>query len=223
VASPARQLLEPPAESWLARSLRALRLAPRRWRLPAGLWPWRRAACDGDTVLFDLETLRSAADVGGWQNAPRMGLALAVVCHLEQERFEVFREGEAEALSRALRAARLVVGFNLRRFDYRVLGGYTGADYNRLVPTLDLLEEIHRALGFRLRLDHLARETLGSGKSADGLVCLEWVRAGRLDLVEDYCRRDVEVLRDLYLFGRREGYVMYRDRAERRLRLPVRW
>jgi DEAD/DEAH box helicase domain-containing protein len=152
-----------------------------------------------------------------------MGLAMAVVCHLEQQRFEVFREGQAEALGRALRAARLVVGFNLRRFDYRVLAGYTGADYNRLVPTLDLLEEIHRALGFRLRLDHLARETLGSGKSADGLVCLQWVREGRLDLVEEYCRRDVEVLRDLYLFGRREGYVMYRDRAERRLRLPVRW
>ena len=88
-----------------------------------------------------------------------------------------------DALVPVSAAILVVVGFNLRRFDYRVLAGYTGADYNRLVPTLDLLEEIHRALGFRLRLDHLARETLGSGKSADGLACLEWVREGRLDLV----------------------------------------
>ena len=29
--------------------------------------------------------------------------------------------------------------------------------------------------------------------------------------------------RDLYLFGRREGYVMWHDRDARRLRLPVRW
>ncbi|HET9766438.1 MAG TPA: hypothetical protein VFS60_06305, partial [Thermoanaerobaculia bacterium] len=90
-------------------------------------------------------------------------------------------------------------------------------------PTLDLLEDVHRALGFRLRLDHLARETLGNGKSADGLQSLAWVREGRLDLVEAYCRHDVEVLRDLYLFGRREGYVVWRDRDERRMRLPVRW
>ena len=89
--------------------------------------------------------------------------------------------------------------------------------------TLDLLEEVHRELGRRLGLDHLARTTLGSGKSADGLTCLQWVRQGRLDLVESYCRHDVEVLRDLYLFGRREGYVLYRDRQERALRLPVRW
>ncbi|HEV8631324.1 MAG TPA: DEAD/DEAH box helicase [Thermoanaerobaculia bacterium] len=203
----------------------------------AALWRswWRRApalapvpllpppAPGGGTVLFDLETLRSAAEVGGWGNAHRMGIALAVLCHLEEERFEVFREGEARALAAALRGARLVIGFNVRRFDYRVLGGYTGADYNRLVPTLDLLEEIHRALGFRLRLDALARATLGVGKSADGLQSLAWVREGRLDLVEAYCRRDVEVLRDLYLFGRREGYVLWHDREDRRLRLPVRW
>jgi DEAD/DEAH box helicase domain-containing protein len=201
-----------------------------RWR---SWWSRRRAfvpplpppRAEGNTLLFDLETLRSAAEVGGWGNAHRMGLALAVVCHLEEERFEVFREAEARALAVVLESARLVVGFNVRRFDYRVLAGYTGADYNRLVPTLDLLEEVHRALGFRLRLDHLARATLGdgNGKSADGLQSLEWVRQGRLDLVEAYCRHDVEVLRDLYLFGRREGYVIWRDREERRLRLPVRW
>jgi DEAD/DEAH box helicase domain-containing protein len=50
------------------------------------------------------------------------------------------------------------------------------------------------------------------------------VAQGRLDLVEDYCRHDVEVLRDLYLFGRREGYVFFPDRRRgTRLRLPVDW
>lgn len=216
----------------LSRLTAAARFLWRSWwhrrrapRLPAML-----PSDGGDTLLFDLETMRSAADVGGWGNAHRMGLAIAVVCRLEEERFEVYRERDARALAATLRAARLVIGFNVRRFDYRVLAGYTGADYNRLVPTLDLLEDVHRALGFRLRLDHLARETLGfgkltdgNGKSADGLQSLAWVREGRLDLVEEYCRHDVEVLRDLYLFGRREGYVVWRDRDERRMRLPVRW
>ncbi|HEX2253833.1 MAG TPA: DEAD/DEAH box helicase [Thermoanaerobaculia bacterium] len=178
----------------------------------------------GDTVLFDLETLRSAAEVGGWGNAHRMGVAVAVVCRLEEGCFEVYTERRVGELAAALSAARLVVGFNVKRFDYRVLAGYTGVDYARKLPTLDLLEELHGALGFRLGLGHLALETLGIGKSADGLQSLAWVREGRLDLVEDYCRRDVEVLRDLYLHGRREGCVFYRDRKrDARLRVRVAW
>ncbi|HXO20577.1 MAG TPA: ribonuclease H-like domain-containing protein, partial [Thermoanaerobaculia bacterium] len=176
------------------------------------------------TILFDLETLRSAAEVGGWGNCHRMGIAMGVVCHLEEDRFEVFPEARVEALADTLRAADLVVGFNVKRFDYRVLGGYTGEDYERTLPTLDLLEEVRKRLGFRLPMDHLARETLGEPKSADGLQSLEWVREGRLDLVEQYCRKDVEILRDLFLHGRREGCVYYRDRGGgARLRLLVDW
>jgi DEAD/DEAH box helicase domain-containing protein len=105
-----------------------------------------------------------------------------------------------------------------------VLAGYTGVDYRRRLPTLDLLDDLHGRLGFRLGLAHLAEETLGVGKSADGLQSLAWVREGRFDLVEDYCRRDVEVMRDLYLHGRREGWVCYRDRRrDQRLRVRVGW
>jgi len=175
-------------------------------------------------VLFDLETIRSAAEVGGWGNSHLMGISMGVVYHLEQDRFEVFPEERIEDLDRALRAAGLVVGFNSRRFDYRVLSGYTGEDYARTLPTLDLLDEVRARLGFRIGLDHLARETLGTAKTGDGLKCLEWVREGRLDLVESYCRKDVEILRDLFLHGRREGCVYYRDKTgDRRLRLPVAW
>jgi DEAD/DEAH box helicase domain-containing protein len=176
-----------------------------------------------NTVLFDLETQLSAADVGGWQNAHRMLVAIGVVCHLEEGRLEVFGEGEVEDLIQRLETADLVVGFNVKRFDYKVLSGYTGVDYRRTLPTMDLLEVVHRQLGFRLGLNHLAQATLEVEKSADGLQSLEWVKQGRLDLVEEYCRRDVEILRDLYLFGRRMGYVLYRDKQDRKIKLPIEW
>ncbi|HKH49456.1 MAG TPA: DEAD/DEAH box helicase [Thermoanaerobaculia bacterium] len=176
------------------------------------------------TVLFDLETLRSAADVGGWRKAHRMGVAMGVVCYLEEGRFAVYPESEVRALSDELRAATLVIGFNIRRFDYQVLSGYTGVDYARVLPTLDLLEDVYARAGRRIGMGHLARETLGTDKSADGLKSLEWVRQGRLDLVEAYCRKDVEILRDLYLYGRREGCLFYRDRRrDVRLKICVDW
>jgi DEAD/DEAH box helicase domain-containing protein len=176
------------------------------------------------TVLFDVETLRSAADVGGFGNCHRMGVAIAVACFLEEGRFAAYGESQVHDLAAALRQATLVVGFNVKRFDYAVLAGYTGEDYGRTLPTFDLLEDIHCRLGFRIGLGRLATETLGVGKSADGLQSLEWVRQGRLDLVEAYCRRDVEVLRDLYLHCRRERCLFFRDRRrDLRLRLAVDW
>jgi DEAD/DEAH box helicase domain-containing protein len=207
---PAEEPVGPPSEA------RASRSRPSAEAL-------RRGTGGGGTVLFDLETQRSAVDVGGWQNAHRMLVAVGVLCHLEEARWESFGEAEVNTLVARLEAADLVVGFNIRRFDYRVLSGYTGVDYRRTLPTLDLLEEIRQRLGFRLSLNHLAKETLGAEKSADGLQSLEWVKQGRLDLVEEYCRHDVEILRDLYLFGRRMGYVVYRDREERQVKLPIDW
>jgi len=176
------------------------------------------------TVLFDVETLRSAAEVGGFGNCHRMGVAIAVACFLEEGSFAAYGERQVHELAASLRGATLVVGFNVKRFDFGVLAGYTGEDYCRTLPTLDLLEDVHLRLGFRVAMGRLALDTLGLGKSADGLQSLEWVKQGRLDLVEAYCRRDVEILRDLYLHGRREGCLFYHDqRRDVRLRLAVDW
>jgi DEAD/DEAH box helicase domain-containing protein len=175
------------------------------------------------TMLFDLETQRSAGEVGGWRNAHKMLVAVGAVCHLEAGRIEIFREEEVLQMITLLETADAVIGFNILRFDYPVLAGYTGIDYSLKWPTLDLLAELQRRLGFRPRLDDLAGETLGIEKSADGLCSLEWVKQGRLDLVEEYCRRDVEIARDLYLFGRRMGHVIVRDREGERIEVPVDW
>jgi ATP-dependent helicase YprA (DUF1998 family) len=176
------------------------------------------------TVLFDVETLRSAAEVGGFGNCHRMGVAIAVACFLEEGSFASYGERQIHELAAALRGATLVVGFNVKRFDFGVLAGYTGEDYCRTLPTLDLLEDVHLRLGFRVSMGRLALDTLGLGKSADGLQSLAWVKQGRLDLVEEYCRRDVEILRDLYLHGRRERCLYYHDqRRDLRLRLAVDW
>jgi len=182
-----------------------------------------RSGAPRKTVLFDVETMRSAEEVGGWNRAHRMGISVAVALHLEEGRFATYFEADVPALIAELKSADLVVGYNSRRFDYAVLSGYTGEDYARSLATLDLLESLREKLRFRVGLDHVARETLGRGKSGDGLQSLEWVKQGRLDLVEAYCRDDVEILRDVYLFGRREGYVVVTSKSAGRIRVPVEW
>jgi DEAD/DEAH box helicase domain-containing protein len=171
-------------------------------------------------VVFDLETQRSADEVGGWENRHRMGLAVGVVYDLDQAEFRVYTEQQVDALINDLVRARLIVGFNLRRFDFDVLRAYADVDWHTL-PALDILECIHRRLGFRLKLDHLAQETLGERKSADGLQSLAWFKAGEIGRVIEYCKQDVLLTKRLYDFGRQHGYLLYRDIQGRAVRLPV--
>lgn len=171
-------------------------------------------------IVFDLETQRSAEDVGGWEHRDRMGLAVGVVYDLDRAEFRVYTERQVDALISDLVRARLIVGFNVRRFDFDVLRAYADLDWNAL-PALDILECIHRRLGFRLKLDHLAQETLGERKSADGLQSLAWFKAGEIERVIEYCKQDVLLTKRLYDFGRQHGYLLYRDIQGRAVRLPV--
>ncbi len=173
-------------------------------------------------LVLDLETQRSAEEVGGWDNCDRMGLAVAVTADLETGETRVYTEAQVDELLADLSTAACVIGFNLRRFDFRVLQGYRNLDYAAL-PALDLLEEVQASLGFRLSLNHLAQETLGLPKLADGLQSLAWWKAGEVDKVIEYCRADVDLTRRLFEFGRTHGYLVYRDYQARAVRLPVRF
>jgi DEAD/DEAH box helicase domain-containing protein len=177
-------------------------------------------AAASHAIVFDLETQRSAEEVGGWEHRHRMGLAVGVVYDLDCAEFRVYTERQVDGLIRELVHARLIIGFNLKRFDYDVLRSYADVDWNAL-PTLDILERIHRRLGFRLKLDHLAQETLGERKSADGLQSLVWFKAGEIERVIEYCKQDVLLTKRLYDFGRQHGYLLYRDLQGRAVRLPV--
>ena len=171
-------------------------------------------------MTFDLETQRSAAEVGGWHNAHLMRVSLAVIHDSLEQRFTTFFEADVKQLLERLACADLVIGFNVRRFDYQVLRGYTDEDLSAL-PTFDLLDEIHARLGFRVSLAHLGEETLGESKSADGLQALEWWKEGRIDEIEEYCRRDVALLRDLFEHAREHGHLLFCSRRGGRVRIPM--
>ena len=173
-------------------------------------------------VVFDLETQRSAADVGGWNKAYLMGMSLGVVWDSHEERFTTYFEKDIDALLAHLQRADLVVGFNIIGFDYSVLRGYTRFDFKQL-NTLDILRDIHARLRYRVSLDALGRATLNSPKSADGLQALQWFKEGRMDLIESYCQKDVEVTRNLFYYGLDNGYLIFDRKGQGRMRIPLDW
>lgn len=180
------------------------------------------AESEGRWLYFDLETLRGASDVGGWGNISKMGMALGVVLDGATGHFQSYFQDDVEALVERLLAADRVVGFNLDRFDMTVLEGHVGSRV-REIKTLDMLSLIREKIGIRLKLAHLGEQTLGWGKSADGLQSLEWVKQGRLDLVNAYCRDDVLLTAALWAYGRQNRYVLFQSRDGIKARIPVSW
>ena len=171
---------------------------------------------------FDLETQKSADDVGGWGNIHKMRLAVGVVWDSIDQDYFVYEEKDAKTLVEKLRTADLVVGFNVIGFDYTVLQPYSDFDLQE-INTFDMLIDVKKLLNFRLSLNHLAQHTLNAKKSADGLISLQWYKEGRIDKIIHYCKQDVEITRDLYLFGEEHGYVNYQSRSGNPLQLEVNW
>jgi len=174
-------------------------------------------------AVFDLETQRSAAEVGGWHNSHLMRVAVGVLYDVNEGRFHTFFEGDVRTFLTRLKGYDLVVGFNIKKFDYNVLQAYALPGELKGIPTLDMCEYVNEKLGYRLSLNHLAQKTLNVQKTADGLQSLAWFKAGEIDKVADYCKKDVEITRDLFVHGLEQGYLMFEDREGRLLRLATPW
>lgn len=174
-------------------------------------------------VYFDLETQRTANDVGGWDRKDLMGLSVGVTYSTATGEYSIFDEEQADELVRELERADLVIGFNVINFDYEVLRKYTAFDLAYRVPTLDLLVDIEKIIGHRLKLDALASGTFGVGKTGDGLDAIKWYREGKMAEIAEYCCFDVKVTRLVHEHGIRHGELFYADRFGRPSRVEVNW
>jgi DEAD/DEAH box helicase domain-containing protein len=173
-------------------------------------------------VYFDLETQKSAEEVGGWNHIRDMRMSVAVTFSLARGTYQIYSEKQVDHLVTELQRADLVVGFNQLRFDYEVLHGYTILDL-RQIPTLDLMVELQKKLTHRISLDSLATATLGVEKTSDGLQAIRWFRAGRLVDVAEYCCYDVKITRLLHEYGHKNKQLFYTNRYGNKLSIAVDW
>ena len=173
-------------------------------------------------VYFDLETQKSAEEVGGWDNIIHMGMSIGVTYNTAQGAFKIYGEKQVSELITDLQRADLVVGFNNLRFDYEVLHGYTSFDLRQL-PTLDMLVELQNELRHRLSLDSIATATLGVEKTAEGLQAIEWYKEGKLLEIAEYCCYDVKITRMVHDYGVQHQQLHYNNRFGKKMTVPVKW
>ena len=104
----------------------------------------------------------------------------------------------------------MLIGFNSDSFDIPLLNRYYPGDLAH-IRSLDIMSEVQKVLGRRIRLQALAEATLGRGKSGDGLLAGDWWKEGRKDEVAKYCIEDVRLTRELYDYALAYGVLKYKD------------
>ncbi|HAB16590.1 MAG TPA: helicase [Verrucomicrobiota bacterium] len=173
-------------------------------------------------VYFDLETQKSAEEVGGWDRICDMRMSLGVTFSTARGGYRIYAESAVNDLLRELQRADLVVGFNQLRFDYEVLHGYTAFDLTQL-PSLDLMVDLKERLGHRLGLEAIAEATFGLTKTGEGMQALEWFKQGKMAEIAEYCCFDVKLTKLVHEFGLKNRQLFYKNRFGAMLSVGVDW
>jgi DEAD/DEAH box helicase domain-containing protein len=174
-------------------------------------------------VYFDLETQKSADEVGGWDKIRDMRMSVGVTYSTARGGYRIYSESEVNALIDELRRADLVVGFNSLRFDYEVLIGHNAFFDVEQVPTRDMLVDLQKTLQHRLSLDSIASATLGVEKTSEGLQAIRWFKEGKLLEIAEYCCYDVKITRLVHEYGVSHKQLHYHNRFGKKLSVPVAW
>ena len=161
-------------------------------------------------IVLDLETQKLFEEVGGRGKNHLLKISVVGIYDYSTDRYQIFREHEIPKLSSILQTADQIIGYNIKDFDFEVLRPYLNFNVDDL-PYCDLLVEINKVLGHRIKLDDVAHATLGSGKTGAGKEAVIYFRQGRWDLLEKYCLDDVKITKQIYDYVIKNKKLLYRD------------
>lgn len=170
-------------------------------------------------IVLDIETQNTFQDVGAY-NPALLSISLIGCYFFETDTYEAFLEGDLPKLWPRLEKADRVIGYNLFGFDYPCMQRYYAGDLKK-IPTVDVMVEIEKRIGHRVKLDDVAHATLGIGKSGHGLQAVEFWKKGEIDKLRDYCLQDVRVTKDVYQYALDNQKVFYFDRMGQKQEVPM--
>ena len=161
-------------------------------------------------ITFDIETANWITDTGS--NDPA-DLTIAIVCIHDSEtgKYSSYLEKELPQLWPILERADLLIGYNSDHFDIPLLNKYYPGDLTK-IKSLDIMVEVQRSLGRRLKLDTLADGTLNDKKlDGKGGQSVVWWRNGEVEKVREYCIQDLKLTRDLFDYALKNSMLKYKE------------
>lgn len=160
-------------------------------------------------ITFDIESISDSV-VRGHIDVNEQELTVVAIHDSDTGEYSHYFKEELSKLWSILERTDLLIGFNSDSFDIPLLNRYYPGDLSH-IRSLDILSEVQKVLGRRIRLQSIAEATLGKGKSGDGLKAGEWWKEGKKEEVAKYCVEDVRLTRELYDYALKHGILKYKD------------
>lgn len=161
------------------------------------------------SITFDIESISNSA-VRGHVDVTEQELTVVGIHDSETGAYTAYFKEDLPKLWPIIERADQLIGFNSDTFDIPLLNRYYPGDLTTL-RSLDLLSEVQKVLGRRIRLQSLVEATLGKSKKGDGLKAQDWWREGKREKVAEYCLEDVRLTRALYDYALTHGMLKYKD------------
>lgn len=172
-------------------------------------------------VVFDIETSNIFDDIGS-NDPAKLDISIVGTYDYTTDTYATYSVAEFPKLWALIERADMLIGFNSDHFDIPLLDKYYPGDLTK-IKSLDLLVEVKRSLGRRLRLDTLAQATLGTQKTGNGLEATKWWKEGKENLVREYCIHDVKITKEIYDYALEHKELKYIDFGEEKIiKLDVR-
>jgi DEAD/DEAH box helicase domain-containing protein len=160
-------------------------------------------------VVFDIETSNIFQEVGS-NNPADLSISVVGLYDYETDAYSTFLVEEFGQLWPILEKADMLITFNGDHFDIPLLNKYYSGDLFK-IKSLDILKEMQKSAGRRMKLDQIAEGTLGINKSGHGLDAIKWWRSGEIEKVKKYCLDDVRITKDVYEYALKNGKLIFKE------------
>jgi DEAD/DEAH box helicase domain-containing protein len=160
-------------------------------------------------IVFDIETSNTFQDAGS-NNPADLAISVVGIYEYEGDKYSTFVQEEFGKLWAIIENADMFITFNGDHFDIPLLNKYYPGDLFKM-KSVDLLREMQKSAGRRMKLDQIAEGTLGVNKTGHGLDAIKWWRDGEVEKVKKYCLDDVRITKDIYEYALREGKLIFKE------------
>lgn len=160
-------------------------------------------------IVFDIET-RNTFDEVGSPNPEDLDISVVSVYDSKTDAVTSYLQEELDNMWPLFEKTEAIIGYNSDHFDIPLLNKYYSGDLGK-IKSIDLLKDIRKSYGKRIKLDDVANATLGKNKIAHGLEAVKWWKQGKIDDIIKYCEEDVIITHQVFLHAKEHGFIKFKD------------
>ncbi len=159
-------------------------------------------------ITFDIETYSPSKNDKINTSELRVSVTGAYISWTDE--YIAFMEDNTKIFIELMKKADVIVGWNHVWFDLPVLQKYSDFDLSKL-PVYDIMTEMEKVIGTKLKLDNVAKANLGESKTDTYDVFKHYHWNKEWYKLIDYCMNDVRLTNLLFIKAINNEDISYYD------------